>query len=133
MSSADSAPLRRGFTLLEAVAALVIIGLSGAAALAAFGAELRASARVRHAQESEALATHQLTTLRLLPASLLERLPDSVASGRFAPPFAEYQWRASTARRSEELVELQVEVAWDGGVYALTTLRHAPRPEARRR
>lgn len=119
---------RRGFTLLESVAALVIIGLTSAAVLASFGVELRTAARVGSALEGEALARERLATLRLLSDAQRERLHDSLARGRFAAPFDRYQWRASSVRRSELLLELRVEVSWRDGAYVMTTREFVRRP-----
>lgn len=126
---------RRGFTLLEAVAALVVIGITSAAALGAFGADVRASARLRHAAAAEALAQQRLATLRLLPRAQLVRLPDSLAHGTFAPPLAEYRWRASAAavRGEDDFFQLRVEIAWADGAYGLVTRHYRPPPEGTRR
>ena len=122
---------RRGFTLLEGVAALVVIGLASAAALGALGSELRTAGRVRHAAEAEALARQRLATLRLLPREALRRLPDSLARGAYSPPLDAYRWRAtaSAVRPEDDLYELRVDVTWAGGAYALATRQYRP-PEA---
>lgn len=126
---------RRGFTLLESAAALVVIGLTSAAALGAFGADVRAASRLRHAAAAEALGQQRLATLRMLPRAELLRLPDSVAHGRFAPPLAEYHWRASAApvRREDDFFQLRVEIAWADGAYTLVTRHYRPRAEGARR
>ncbi|HEX6060224.1 MAG TPA: prepilin-type N-terminal cleavage/methylation domain-containing protein [Gemmatimonadaceae bacterium] len=122
-----SRPVRRrprsGFTLLESVAALAIVGLSSAAALAALSAELRVAVRLRHAAAAEALAQHRLATLRLAVSDASARLPDSLRRGAFGPPFAAYRWRAAreAVPGEPDLVRLHVEIEWPGGSYGLTT------------
>jgi hypothetical protein len=81
-----------GFTLLEAVVAVTIVGLAAVSSLAAFGAELRAGGRAQRALELEALADEALARIRLLPVASLVSLPDSLRSGYFAPPFETYHW-----------------------------------------
>jgi general secretion pathway protein I len=117
---------RRGFTLLETVVALAIVGLAVVAALEAFGAELRTSARAHRALESEALAGERLARLRLLAAEELASLSDSMARGRFPTPFADYQWAADAAPvlGEPELYEVSVRVTWDDGHYGLRTRLH---------
>ena len=115
---------RRGFTLLEGAAALVVVGVTSAAALAAFGSELRAAGRLRHAAEAESLARQRMAELQLMPRERLLPVPDSLArGGTWAPPFDAYRWRAVAAPVPgvENLVELRVDVRWDAGAYALAT------------
>jgi len=123
---------RRGFTLLEGAAAIVVVGITSAAALAAFGSELRAAGRLRHAAEAESLARERVAELELLPQEQLQLLPDSTARGAWAPPFEEYRWRAAAALVPgvENLVELRVDVAWSSGSYTLAT-RFYSLPSAR--
>ena len=122
-------PARRGFTLLEAVAALVVVGLSAAASLAAAGGELRGEGRVEHALTAAALAQQRLATLRLLSRKELERLPDSLGRGAFPAPLDRYHWRASSAlvRGEADLFALRVQVEWENGAYAIETRHYGPR------
>jgi len=120
---------RRGFTLVEAVAALVVVGLGATAALAAVGAALRAEGRVEHVLSAEALATQRLATLRLLSREQLLRLPDSLARGAFAPPLDAYRWRATSTLVPDapDLFTIAVVVEWDDGRRALETRHFSPR------
>ena len=129
-----SAP-RRGFTLLEAVAALVVIGISSAAALGAAASEMRAATRVRHALTAESLAEQRLAVLRLLPREQLLSLPDSLARGVFPVPLNEYQWRATSGlvRGTQDLFVLRLAVEWSGGAHVLATHHYSPRPHLRGR
>ena len=113
--------------LLEAVVALLIIGLASAAALELFSAQLRAAARQPSLLTAAALAQDRMAALRFLPAEELRRLPDSLARGDFPAPFDGYRWSASAARsREESLVALRVEVAWSGGRYTLASAVSVP-------
>lgn len=116
----------RGFLLLEALVALAIVGLVGVATLGTVGAELRTAADMRHILEADALAEVKLATLELLSSEQLRTIPDSVARGRFAPPFDAYRWRA-TARHipnEDHLYDLAVRVEWDDGARLLETLAY---------
>ena len=118
---------RRGIVLLEAIAALLVIGLTSAAALELFGAHLRAARRASMLVTAVALAQDRLTAIRLIDAERLTRLPDSLARGQYAPPFDAYRWGAAVQRaRDEALVQIAVTVTWDGGSYALATYEALP-------
>lgn len=120
---------RGGFSLLEAVIALAIIGVAGVAALGALGAELRGAEHARRAIEASALGGHRLAVLELLPADELGLLPDSLARGRFDAPFDAYSWESSIRRVSgeDELVDVEVMIHRDGGAYPLRTRLYRPR------
>ena len=121
--------VRRGFTLLEAAAGLLVIGISSAAALGAAASEMRAAHRVRHALAAEALGDQRLATLRLLPREQLLRLPDSMARGVFPAPLDEYHWRAGSAlvRGEQDVFELGVVIEWAGGAHTVATRHYSPR------
>ena len=118
---------RRGIVLLEAIAALLVIGLTSAAALELFGAHLRAARRASALVTAVALAQDRLTAIRLSDTERLTRLPDSLASGRFAAPLDAYRWRAVAERaKNEALIQIAVTVTWESGSYALATYESAP-------
>jgi prepilin-type N-terminal cleavage/methylation domain-containing protein len=122
--------MKNGFSLLETVVALTIVGLTSVAALAAFGTELRASGQTSRALDAVALAESRLAALRMLPRQELEPLPDSIRGGRFPEPFEAYQWEASShhVREEEDLFQVGVVVRWDGGSYSLATRLYRPQP-----
>lgn len=123
--------VRQGFVLLEAVVALLVIGLATAGALELFSAHLRAAARQPALVTAAALAQDRMAAVRLLPPEGMRRLADSLARGRFAPPFAAYRWRATTARaRNANVYEIRVDVSWSGGNYTLATSASAPPEQA---
>src|SRR5690242_14853572 len=117
-----------GFSLLEALVALTIVGTASVAALAAFGAELRADERTGRALVARALADDRLARLRLASPRELDPLADSLRAGRFAEPFGAYRWEAAgrAVRGREGLYELSVGVRWDGGDYTETTRLYRP-------
>ncbi len=121
----------RGFSLLEAVVALAIVGLAAVASLAALGQELRGAERVRRALESNALAEERLARLRLLPREELSPPADSLRHGRFGPPFADYTWHlvSRSMPGRDELLDVELVIRWADGAYPLITRLHRPRLE----
>ena len=117
-----------GFTLLEALIAVVIVGLAAAAALETVGAELRTATRARHALHASALAEHRLETIRVLPVPELRSLPDSVRRGTFAAPLERYGWTAAVREVAGEpgLYDAEVVVRWEGGSFPLQTRLYRP-------
>ena len=119
----------RGFTILEAVAALAILGLAGVAAFEAVGGELRSADRARTAATVSALAQDRLAAITLLPLRDLQPLADSFAGGAFPSPFEHYAWTASVRPRfgDRDLYDVTVEVSSGETRYVLATrLYRAP-------
>ena len=118
---------RDGFTLLEALVALVILGLALVPLLASVTEGVRAQGRVRAAHEAVALAEARMNELAMLPVDSLAAYA-SPRDGGFPAPFGGYRWRAvlrpDTA--SPALVAGAVLVAWEDGSYALETVFHRP-------
>lgn len=114
---------RPGFSLLEAVVALAIVGVTAVAALASVAADLRAAEDARTTLEAEALAVHRMATLEMLTAEQLQRIPDSLARGMFDPPFERYRWTASSdpVLGEEGLTEVAVRIEWSTGSLGLRT------------
>jgi prepilin-type N-terminal cleavage/methylation domain-containing protein len=117
-----------GFSLLEAVVALAIVGVAAVAGLGSLGAELRAAERAQRTLEASALAGHHLTRIRVLPPTALTPLPDSLREGRFPPPMNEYAWRAHVrpVRGEADLFDVAVEVVWEGGAFPLHARLYRP-------
>lgn len=126
-----SSSRRPGFTLLEAVVALAIVSITAVAALAALAAELRTADRVQRMLPAAALADDRLAVIALLPPESLARLPDSIARGRFEPPFDAYHWTARTrdVPGTPGLYDVTVAVEWDDGVYTLRSRVYRPMRE----
>lgn len=126
---------RPGITLLEAVVAIAIVGMTSVAALEAAGGEMRTAERARRAIEVEALASSRLEFMDLLTDRELQALPDSVEKGKFAAPLDEYSWTTTSVPVSEQagVYDVRVNVAWPSGSYALRTyLYRTPRLATRR-
>ncbi len=119
---------RAGFTILEAIVAVTIVGVTAVASLGAFGSQLRAGARAQVALEAEALAEEQLARLRLLPVGSLEVLPDSLRSGTFPRPFERYQSTSTVQSVAHEadIHEARVMIRWPEGEYVLSTRLYRP-------
>jgi type II secretory pathway pseudopilin PulG len=118
----------RGFTILEAVIALAIVGLAGIGALEAVGGELRAAERARDAYTAAALAQDRVAAVALVPTGNLNSLPDSVARGTFAPPLAAYHWSATVrpVLGEPDLYDVSIAVADDRTDYRIATRLYRP-------
>ena len=118
----SSAGDRAGFTLLEALVALVILGTAVSSALGAFGGGLRAAAAVHAHANGVRLAESRLNELALLPTDSLVYYADE-REGRFPAPVEGFGWRARVTRviGTEGLLRAAVVVTWNGGDYRLTT------------
>lgn len=117
-----SGSVRRGFTLLEALVALVLVGTVVAGTLSLVGATLRGASMVAAHARAVTLADARMSALTLVPA---ESIPyyRRLREGAFAPPFEDYRWRARLVRGrvSPALLRATVAVTWHDGEYALAT------------
>jgi hypothetical protein len=111
---------RRGFVLLEAVIALLIVSTFASAALGALGGRLRTAGTVEQTLTARALAEDRFAAVELLPG-IPQPLPDTLARGVFAASFDEYRWTAAVrpVRGEENLYDVVVTIIWDDGNYAL--------------
>jgi type II secretory pathway pseudopilin PulG len=121
---------RRGVSLLEAIAALAIVGITAISALATVGAEMKTAERARRAIIVEALATERQSFVGLLTDRDLLNLPDSVAKGQFDPPMDEYKWSTTATPSSSYagLYDVTVAITWPEGAgigsYATTASQY---------
>jgi type II secretory pathway pseudopilin PulG len=120
------AKARRGITLLEAVAAIAIVGMTSVAALEAAGGEMRTAERARRAIEVEELATSRVEFMDLLTDQELQSLPDSVTKGKFPAPFDQYTWTTTSTPISDPngLYDIHITVSWPNGSYLVRTYRY---------
>src|SRR4029078_10980456 len=75
---------RRGITLLEAVAAIAIVGMTAVGAVDAVGGGMLTGERAKRAIEVEALATSRLEVMNLLTDQELQSLPLSLVDRQYA-------------------------------------------------
>jgi type II secretory pathway pseudopilin PulG len=111
---------RRGFVLLEAVVALLIVSTFAISALAALGGRLHGAGAVERTLTARTLAEDRFAAIELLPA-VPQPLPDSLARGVFAAPFTDYRWTASVkpVRDEENLYDVVVTATHDDGSFTL--------------
>ncbi len=123
---------RRGISLLEAVVAVAIVGLTAVGALEAAGGDMRAAERSRRAIEAEALATSRLDVIDLLTDRELQALPDSIEKGKFPAPLNEYSWKTESAPLADQagVYDVHVTVEWPAGSYTLRTYAYRTPPFA---
>ena len=129
------ATARRGVSLLEAVVAVAIVGMTAVSALEAAGGDMRAAERSRRAIEAEALATSRLDFIDLLNDRELQALPDSVEKGKFDPPLDEYSWKTTSTPLADQagVYTIHVTVEWPSGSYTLRSYAYRTPPLATRR
>ena len=124
----------RGISLLEAVVAVAIVGMTSVGALEAAGSDMRAAERSRRAIIVDVLATSRLDFMGLLNDRELESVADSVRNGRFPEPLDEYTWKTSSAPVSEQpgVYDVRVTIQWASGSYVLRTYAYRRPPMAAR-
>lgn len=117
----------RGFTLVEAAVALLLLGVALVPLLHSVTAGVRAEGDLAARLNAVPLAESRMEELALLP---LDSLRDylTVRRGSFAAPFERYRWSAllRPSAASPALVQAAVRVEWEGGGYSLETFFHRP-------
>lgn len=111
----------RGFTLLEVLVAMLIVGLVSISTLAAVGAAARASERAAMAIVASELAEQRLMSLLTLPDATLADSADGVERDITGMPG--WRWSALVAPEGNGLVTLGVHVAGEGGEARRRVLR----------
>jgi type II secretion system protein I len=120
---------RKGFTLLEALVALTVLGLVGVSAVGVIGSDLRAASRMREGLTEVAVAEEILARVSLLDGNALTSLPDSLRRGELILGDERYEWRTESREQGTHpnLVEVSVTVTSTSGSRGLTTvLRRGP-------
>jgi type II secretory pathway pseudopilin PulG len=127
--------MRSGISLLEAVVAVAIVGMTSIAALEAVGSDLRTAERARRAVEVEQLATSRLEFMNLLTDQELQALPDSVSSGTFPKPLDEYSWKTTSAPVSDQagVYDVRLTISWPASAYTVRTYAYRTPPFSTRR
>jgi len=119
---------RNGFTLMEVIVAVIIVGMTSVATLSAFATELRTAEKSRYALEAASLAQNRIAMLELVPPEDVIALPDSSQAGHFDPPFEHYAWTGALTPviNESDLFDATVQVTWDNGSYTLATRMYRP-------
>jgi prepilin-type N-terminal cleavage/methylation domain-containing protein len=117
-----------GFTLMEVIVAVIIVGMTSVATLSAFATELRTAETSRYALEAASLAENRIAMLELVPVENLIALPDSSKTGHFEPPFEHYEWTGTITpvMNESDLFDATVRVTWDNGSYVIATRMYRP-------
>jgi prepilin-type N-terminal cleavage/methylation domain-containing protein len=125
-TSAEGVRNRAGFSLLEAVAAIAIVGITSVSALEAVGSNMRTAEKARRAQEAEALATSRMDFMGLLTDRELQALPDSVENGKFDKPLDEYTWKTTSTPLADQagVYDIRITVEWPTGSYVIQTYQY---------
>jgi len=126
----SSTSTRRGFVLLEAVVALMIISLFAVGLLTTVAAQVRTADRAAVLLTGRALAEDRFTALQLLDYESIKGIPDSLAAGVFPPPFEDYTWTAVVEPAGDEydLFSTRIEVSAFGYSFVTQSMLHRPRP-----
>jgi type II secretory pathway pseudopilin PulG len=113
----------RGISLLEAVVAIAIVGMTAISALESVGSGMRTAEKSRRAIEAEALASSRLEFMDLMTETQLQSLPDSVAKGQFEKPLDEYSWTTTSSPLDEQagVYDVRITVTWPTGNYTVRT------------
>jgi prepilin-type N-terminal cleavage/methylation domain-containing protein len=116
---------RGGFTLIEAVVALLVVAVALVPLLGAARQALKGEAKVGPAREAVALAEARMEELSLLPADSLAAYL-APREGRFPAPYERWSWHAlmRTEPQSPALIRAAVVVDWPGGTYSIETTFH---------
>ena len=117
---------RTGISLMEAVVAITIVGLTSVSALEAVGGDMRTAERARRAIEIVALASSRLEFMDLMTDRELQALPDSVESGKFLVPLDEYSWKTTSTAVSDlpGVYDVRVTIDWPMGSYVVKTYQY---------
>lgn len=126
----DGRRRRSGISLLEAVAAIAIVGLTAVSALESVGGDMRTAEKAKRATEAEALATSRLDFMDLLNDRELQALPDTVEKGTFPPPLSQYTWKTTSTPVSEQagVYDVRITIEWPAGSYAVRTYAYRRPP-----
>ena len=119
---------RAGFTMLEATVALAIVGLVCVGVLGAYGSAIRADVTAADRLPLASLAVERIAAVDVSGGSL-DRLPDSLAHGTFAAPYAAATWDTESHRvnQADGLYDITVRVRDGNDLFTLNTRRYRAR------
>jgi type II secretion system protein I len=106
---------RGGFTLIEVLAAIVLVGIVVPVAMEAISLSMRSASDAKRKVEAAMLAENKLTELTagLAMQSMGTGMAGGGATGGdFAPDWPEYRWESVRSEREVDLSEIQVRVIW---------------------
>jgi prepilin-type N-terminal cleavage/methylation domain-containing protein len=98
---------RGGFTLLEVLVALVLMGIVLPITMRGATLAMRAASTARHQTEAATLGDAKLTEM-----VAQGDWQSGNTQGDFSPDFPQYQWQLQSAQRDLDVTELQLTVTW---------------------
>ena len=98
---------QRGFTIIEVLAAMLLIGIVIPVAMTAANIALRSAAMVRHRHEATMLAEQKLSEILAV-----RDVAAAGTGGPFEPPWDEYRWELSTEQADFSIVNVTATVFW---------------------
>jgi general secretion pathway protein I len=101
------AQARRGFTLIEVLAALILLGIVLPVAMRGVSLSLAAASSAKHLNEASGLADQKLNEVVMTGDWSQNGL-----SGDFSPDHPEYHWTVQNQQRDYGISEVQVKVTW---------------------
>src|SRR5258706_2116467 len=99
---------RRGFTLLEVLATLVLIGIILPSVMHGISLATIAAGEAKHKVEAASLAQSKLSEL----IADYQTLNQTGASGGSFPDYPLYTWSSTTEQRDTNLSQISVRVTW---------------------
>jgi len=96
-----------GFTLIEVLVALVLMGIILPVAMRGATLAMRAASTARHQAEAATLGEAKLTEM-----VAQGDWQSGNTQGDFSPDFPQYQWQLQSAQRDLDVTELQLTVTW---------------------
>jgi len=97
--------MSRGFTLVEVLATLVLLGIVLPIAMKGVSTSLAMSSRAKHTAEAAALAQTKLNEFTIDPAN------NAATSGEF-PDHPGYRWQVEQQPRDYGITEVMLHVTW---------------------